>query len=87
MQYLNSLPERDYDGAVFFITTPSTDYISPNDTVTVVSKLAYERNRIVEEKLDIKLITSVEPANTMLENAKNAIASDTYYTDLIMILL
>ena len=85
MEYLDSLPKRDYDGAVFFITTPSADYIAPQDTSSAVSRLAVERNRIVEEKLNIKLITSVDTTDNMLTGVKNAIAAETYYTDLMML--
>ncbi len=85
MEYLDSLPKRDYDGAVFFITTPSSDYIAPQDTTSAVSRLAVERNRIVEEKLNVKLITSVDTADNMLTEVKNAIAAETYYTDLMML--
>ena len=28
--YLNSLPERDYEGAVFFVATPSKGYFAPD---------------------------------------------------------
>lgn len=85
MEYLNSLPERDYEGAVFFITTPSSDYIAPADTTSAVSKLAVERNAIVEEKLGVKLISSVDTSDNILVGLKNAVAADTYYTDLIML--
>lgn len=85
IEYLGSLPERDYEGSVFFITTPSSDYIAPSDTTSAVSRLAVERNAIVEEKLGVKLITSVDTADNILAELKNAIAADTYYTDLIML--
>ena len=34
-RYLEELPERDYGGSVFFITTPSADYIDPDNTASV----------------------------------------------------
>ena len=70
--YLEELPDRYYDGAAFFITTPSTDYISPDETGEAVSKLAHERNREVEEMLGITIVTTVCDANTMLEELKQA---------------
>lgn len=83
--YLEELPDRYYDGAAFFITTPSTDYISPDETGEAVSKLAHERNREVEEMLGITIVTTVRDAGTMLEELKQAEKSGMYYTDLFMI--
>ena len=83
--YLEELPDRYYDGAAFFITTPSTDYISPDETGEAVSKLAHERNREVEEMLGITIVTTVRDAGTMLEELKQAEKSGMYYTDLLMI--
>ncbi|MBQ7930390.1 MAG: hypothetical protein IJ334_05170 [Clostridia bacterium] len=84
-QYLNQLPERDYEGAVFFITTPATDYIAPDDAESSVSKLAVERNARVEEKLGISLIMSLKEAGTMLTEMKQSAAAGEYYTDLLMV--
>ncbi len=84
-KYLAELPERDYDGAVFFITTPSTDYISPDDTAESVSQLVLERNNEVEELLGISIVTSLRDTDTMLEEMKQAFLSEMYYTDLLMI--
>ncbi len=81
-RYLEELPERDYGGSVFFITTPSADYIDPDNTASVVSRLASERNEDVEERFGVTLITSVTDASTMLSETAQAVAADTYYTDL-----
>ncbi len=84
-RYLAELPERDYDGAVFFITTPSKDYISPDNTDTTVNKLVVERNADVEEQFDVTIITSVVEASTMLSELTQCIAAGSYYSDLLMI--
>jgi len=84
-EYLAELPERYYDGAAFFITTPSTDYISPDETGEAVSKLAHERNSEVEDLLSITIVTTVRDANTILEEVKQAEKSGLYYTDLMMV--
>lgn len=84
-QYLAELPERNYDGAVFFITTTGDSYISPDDTSTSVSRLAVERNTMVEELLNISIITSVDTSETILTELSQAIAADSYYTDLLML--
>lgn len=83
-EYMSSLPQRDYEGAVFFITTTDKGFISPENTESTVSRLAMVRNAEVEEKLNISLITTVADSDTMLTELKNAIASDSYYTDLLM---
>ncbi|MBR3999273.1 MAG: extracellular solute-binding protein [Clostridia bacterium] len=84
-QYLAELPERDYEGAVFFITTPNAHYISPADTESSVSRLAIERTATVEERLNVSVITSLETTDNMLSGMKQAAAADSYYTDLLMI--
>lgn len=84
-RYLSELPERDYGGSVFFITTPSEDYIDPDDVGSVVSRLAAERNEDVEEQFGVTIITSVADASTMLAELSASVASDSYYTDLLML--
>lgn len=83
-KYMDELPKRDYEGAVFFITTTNADYISPENTESTVSRLAMIRNAEVEERLNITLITTVTNSDTMLAELKNAVAADSYYTDLLM---
>jgi hypothetical protein len=58
-EYLNSLPERNYEGGAFFVTTPSVEYIDPEHTENTVSRMVYERNRKIEDKYNISLITSL----------------------------
>lgn len=84
-RYLDDLPARDYEGAIFFITTPSEDYISPEDNASAVSRLVTERNAYIEERYGVTLITSVADAGTMNTALASAVAADTYYTDLLMI--
>ncbi|MBE6597906.1 MAG: extracellular solute-binding protein [Ruminococcaceae bacterium] len=83
--YLSELPSRDYDGAVFFITTPSSDYIDPDNTDNNVSRMVYERNRLIEETYDIVLLSSVKNGDTILREMEQAVASDSYYSDLLML--
>lgn len=84
-RYYSALPDKNFDGAVFFITTPDVDYIDPDNTETVVAREIVERNRRIEERYDVVLLTSLTDAKTMLTEARNAVASDSYYTDLMMI--
>ncbi len=83
--FLSSLPRRNYDGSVFFITAPSTDYIDPDSEDTTFSRMVHERNRKIEEMYNISIITSLQPADSILTEAKQAVASESYYTDLMMI--
>lgn len=86
-RYLAELPERDWNGAVFFITTTNRDYIAPDDSDsgTVVNKLVTERNADIEEQFGITMIISVTDENTMYTELKQSIASNSYYTDLLMV--
>lgn len=84
-EYLDSLPKMDYAGETFFISTPSVDYIYPEDTATVVSRLAAERNRAVEELLNINIITTIETSEAILDRMDRSVLSGAYYSDLIMI--
>ena len=83
--YLNSLPERDYEGAVFFVATPSKGYFAPDDTETVLSRLAVQRNAEVSEKLNITMLVDEIDGNTMVEQLNQAVASGSFFTDLLLI--
>ena len=56
--YVAALPERDYEGAVFFVTTPDRSFLSPEDTETVLSRLALQRNEEIAERFNVTLLTS-----------------------------
>ncbi|MBQ2546943.1 MAG: hypothetical protein II557_11695, partial [Clostridia bacterium] len=83
--YVEALPARDYEGAVFFVTTPDASFLSPEDTGTVLSRLALQRNEEIAERFNVNLLTSeVEPA-TMLEEMRQAAEAGTFYTDLLLL--
>jgi len=82
---LSELPKADYAGETFFISTPSIDYISPDDTASVVSRLAAERNATVEDLLNVNLITTNESADAILDRMERSVLSGAYYSDLLMI--
>lgn len=84
-KYLAELPERDFEGEVFFITTTDSSYISPDESMGAVSRLALERNTEIEDKLNITLLTTVTTSENMLDELKKAVAADLYYTDLLML--
>ena len=83
--YLQSLPDRDYDGAVFFIATPSKAYFAPDDTEPVLSRLVAQRNAEVSEKLNITMLTDEIDASSMKKQLDEAIASGSFFTDLLLI--
>lgn len=84
-RYLSALPEMTFDGATVFITSPSFSYLEPDTLDTPVSQLAYERNRMLEERYEISLATSTRDASLMLEELQNATAAGSYYSDLLML--
>ncbi len=83
--YVAALPERDYEGAVFFVTTPDRSFLSPEDTGTVLSRLALQRNEEIAERFNVTLLTSEEDPATMLEEMRQAAEAGTFYTDLLLV--
>lgn len=83
--YLQALPARDYDGAVFFIATPSKAYFAPDETEPVLSRLVAQRNAEVSDKLNITMLTDEIDANSMKKQLNQAIASGAFFTDLLLI--
>lgn len=84
-KFLTALPQMTFDGTTVFITAPNTSYLEPEDVSTSASKIAYERNRALEERYEIALSTSTKDANLMLEETKNAVAAGSYYSDFLMV--
>ena len=83
--YVEALPNLTFDGAAFFITSPSFSYLYPDELGTTVSQLAYTRNQKLEEIYDISIITAQSDAQTMLDEVKKAVASGSYYSDFMMV--
>lgn len=83
--YVGALPQLTFDGAAFFITSPSFSYLYPDELGTTVSQLAYTRNQQLEEIYDISIITAQSDANVMMEEVKKAVASGSYYSDFMMV--
>ena len=84
-KYLTALPAMTFDGSTVFITSPSLSYLEPETLDTPVSQMAYERNRMLEERYQISLSTSTKDGNVMLEEAQNAVKSGSYYSDFLMV--
>lgn len=82
--YLESVPTKDFAGTTFFITAPSTTPFD-SDGATYLSKEVAERNKKVEEKLNIKISSSQKDVDTMLAEVIGAVAADMYYSDIMMV--
>ncbi len=83
--YVAALPALTFDGAAFFITSPSFSYLYPDELGTTVSQLAYTRNQKLEEMYDVSIVTAQSDATTMLEEVKKAVSSGSYYSDFMMV--
>lgn len=80
--YLNALPDMDFGGKTFIITSPDTTFLDP-DAVRYVSDTVKKRNDAVCEKYNINIeVTESDPA-TMIEEAKKARLAGMYYTDIM----
>ena len=52
--YLKALPNRNYNGASFIITSPDTSIFDPSE-ISYLSDAVSKRNHAVEEKFNIKI--------------------------------
>jgi len=84
-KYLTALPDLKFGGTTVFFTSPSLSYLEPDSVENAVSQMAYERNRELEDRYEISISASEKDASMMLEDAKNAVAAGTYYTDFLMV--
>ncbi len=82
--YLGALPQRDYNGATFIITSTDTTFFDENE-VRYVSEAVHKRNSMVEEKFNIKLQSAKSDTITMIEDAKKSALAGMYYTDIMCI--
>lgn len=82
--YLKALPDRDYNGATFFISSPSTGLYDPSE-IHYISETIEERNSLVEEKYNINIEVAKTDAATMYEEASKAYLAGMYYTNLMCI--
>ncbi|MBR3415647.1 MAG: hypothetical protein IKH09_02985 [Clostridia bacterium] len=82
--YLEEAPGGDLGGMDIFISGPSAGMLSP-DGATYISKEISDRNRAVEEKLNVRLDFSEAAASEMLADAAASVASGMYYTDVMTV--
>lgn len=69
--YLRSLPERDFNGATFFLAVEDSTLFDPDGAV-YLSDTVTARNRAVEEKYNITIAMEKVSADTMREELANS---------------
>ena len=81
--YLSVLPDRDFGGATFFITTPDTLFIDP-DAAKFVSQSVTERNKAVEAKYHVSVRSQTAESTAIVSEMKASLAAGMYYSDLLL---
>ncbi len=84
-KYLDELKNTDCDGLTLFIGTPSSDYISPDDGATELSRFVIERNAAVEQLANMKLVTAKVNCNIMARELKQSSLAGTGRYDILML--
>ncbi|MCL2517488.1 MAG: hypothetical protein FWF15_02880 [Oscillospiraceae bacterium] len=84
-KYLNALTVRDFGGVAIYIATSDAAMFTPDEAATIVDAARIERNQMVEEMYNTKIITIEADINTIFTQTLNAYNSDDYYTDIIAI--
>lgn len=82
--FLNVLPDRKYDGDTFVIMTSAPEIVLGREGSQIASEIQ-ERNKTISERYGIKLVSVAESESDMLAKAKNALESDSYYADLLLL--
>ncbi len=85
---LDALPALDMEEAAFFLLTTRKETITPTlseneDTGRRINTEILERNRRVEEKYNIRILTIEESEDVILEKIENAYMANVYLADLI----
>lgn len=84
-KYLLSVQRKKFNNITFIITTTDTETIAPQTITSDMSEARIERNQQIEKRFEVELVTRNADINTIYESTKNAVLSDTYYTDLLAI--
>lgn len=83
--YLAALPSMDLEGSSFIIASPRTDLIEPAEDGTVYAKAKYERNKLIEEKYNVRLTASYVSEAEYTDAVRQSVQTDEYYADLLML--
>ncbi len=85
-KFLKDIKNTDYNGGTFLIANAKAPLITADENCTTVISQEYEyRNAYVNETLNIMLAEKMVNPDTMYSEIKQAVKSDTYYADLILI--
>lgn len=69
--YLRSLPEKDFGGATFFISSADVVLLDKNENA-YLSDVIYARNRATEEKYNVSIALGKADSASMIEEITNA---------------
>lgn len=81
--YLAALPDRDFDGASFIITSPDPYLFDPSE-ISYISKSISERNSAVEEKYNVTISAEKADLGTMREESEKSAASGMFYSHVLI---
>ncbi len=84
LERLNALPLKDMGGVGIVIATTDPDSYAPTSS-NAVSVARIERNRMVEQKYNTKIVVNQRSAAELYSEVKESIAAGMYYADIIAI--
>lgn len=85
-KFLKKIPQKDYGGSVFLITSAKDGVAAPSDNSgAVISAELLARNKAVEDYYNITVTTKTVEPEAMLTDISANVKSGTYYSDLIFI--
>ena len=84
-QYLEALTADDFGGVAVNIMTSDASIFMPESAGNPVDNARIERNEMVEEKYNTRIIAIDTPVSEIYANTRLAVMSGDYYTDLIAV--
>lgn len=82
---LDELPRKNLDGFAVNIFATASDSYLPGESDNEVNDARLKRNQLFEERYNTKVLCVTYPLETLLEQTRLAILTDTYYCDLLSI--
>ncbi len=84
-KYLEALTADDFGGVAVTIMTSDASIFMPDSVGDPVDNARIERNEMVEEKYNTRIIAIDTPVSEIYANTRLAVMSGDYYTDLIAV--
>ena len=81
--YLDALPDWDFGGIAITLVTVDDAPFAPELTGDIIPNSRIERNRMVEEKYNTKILVKTADIDTIYQDLKLAVEADDYYADLL----